>query len=192
MGLLVLGSGVLAGCPNKHIGREFLRHGTFNEVYFEQSQELEKSKAVERRRVIAAYTALLYMDAEVASRAVREVADVRPEHGIRPFPGIDESIAFAAMQRLIPLQIEERNWPALLAMLRDHQSLLLLATKDDSLVPIVVALEELQSQSELARDTSEVARSVESQIRRLPGAMTAKRQELLDRVSKVASPQTQP
>ena len=187
---LTLGCAFLAGCPMR-IGREFLLDGTFNQTYLRHCEQIGRSRAVDRRRLINAYTALLYMDSEVASKAVREAAEIRPEYGIKPLPGVDESAAFIAMQKLIRLHVDEGNWGVLLEMLKAHNSLLLMGTTDDEPVAtVVVALEGIQSHSQDKRDKrdiSELASLVTELLRRLPEERATKRQELLGRLRKLTA-----
>jgi len=191
LSLLLLASSCvfLGGCPSMHVGREFLKYGTFNQAYLKRCEQVDEAGAVDKTRLIHAYTALFYMDAEVASQAVREVAEVQPEYGIKPFPAVDSSAAFVAMQRLIPLHIDEENWPALLAMLKEHKSLLLMATDDKPLETVVVALEGIHSHIQYNQDISELTQFVASQVQTLPNAKATKRQELLGRLSKLAGRQ---
>ncbi len=185
---LTLACGFLAGCPMRS-GRQFLYGGTFNRIYFEHCEQIGEPSAYGRRRLINAYTALLYMDAEVAARSVRAVADVRPEYGVMPNKGVDGSVAFMAMHKLIPLHVEEGDWDTLLTMLKEQESLLLNTTADDAmLVNVVVALEGIQSHCPDKRSVSQLASLLEERWRGFSEERVPRRQELLDRLRKLIVP----
>ena len=187
--IVLVGCGFLAGCPLR-IGRQFLYGGTFNRIYFEHCEEIEGSSAVGRRRLINAYTALLYMDAEVASNAVREAADVRPEYGVMPSGGVDESVAFLAMHKLIPLHVDEGNWDVLLEMLTEQQSLLRWSTRDEErLVNVIVALEGISANCQDKPGVSELVSLAAGLLRRLPQERATRREELLARLEKLTADQ---
>ena len=183
---LTLACGFLAGCPMR-IGRQFLYGGTFNRIYFEHCEQIGETSAFRRRRLINAYTALLYMDAEVAARSVRSVADVRPEYGVMPSGGVDGSVASLAMHKLIPLHVAEGNWDTLLTMLTEQQSLLLRTTADGAiLVKVVIALEGIQSHNPDKRCVSQLASLLEERWRGFSEERVPR--ELLGRLRKLIIP----
>lgn len=187
--IVLVGCGFLAGCPLR-IGREFLVDGTFNQTYLRHCEQLGGSRAVDRRRRINAYTALLYMDSAVAAGAVREAAEVRPEYGIRPMRGVDTYAASVAMHKLIPLHVDEGNWDELLEMLTEQQSLLLMTSRDEKrLVNVVVALEGIGSHCQDKPGVSELVILATRLVRGLPQERATRREELLARLEKLTASQ---
>lgn len=94
---------------------------TFNALYYDQCASMQEASLGEHdnNRLITAYTALLYMDAEVAGKA-GEAFRYSKEVRMTTLPGVDKSTAAKALSKIIGIYGSARQWDELLGVMEKH------------------------------------------------------------------------